>query len=146
MKNSLRLVPYSKSLERRVLPILAVLVGLTGRVQANDVSLDGRANVMVEVPFEAGTAHDDPFNTVLLDVVFTTPNNKTLRVPAYWAGGNKWKVRYASPMIGDHHFICECSDANDKGLHNITGNVRVNTYTGDNPFYKHGPIQVAADH
>ena len=43
---------------------------------------------MVEISFEA-SAHDDPFNTVTLDVVFTTPNNKTLRVPAFWAGGNQ---------------------------------------------------------
>ncbi len=125
---------------------LLLAASLTGGLYAAESPLQGEANVMVELSFEAQRAHDDPFNTVSLDVVFTTPNNKTLNVPAFWAGGNKWKVRYASPMIGDHHFISECSDAKDKGLHNVSGNVRINAYTGENPFYKHGPLRVAANH
>ena len=68
------------------------------------------ANMMVELPLEAGRAHDDPFNEVSLDVVFTDPNGRELRVPAFWAGGNKWKARYASPVVGTHRFRSECSD------------------------------------
>ncbi len=100
---------------------------------------------MIEIPFTAKKVNDDPFNKVSLDVVFTNPDNKTLRVPAFWDGGSKWKVRYASPVVGTHHFISECSDREDQGLHNVTGEVCINAYTGENPLYKHGPVRVAAD-
>ena len=146
MMSSTRLWQFTESLRRHLLPLLAIAVGLASRIHGVPISLETQANVMVETAVRMrSSAHDDPFNKVSLDVVFTTPNNKTLRVPAFWAGGNKWKVRYASPIVGDHHFISECSDAKDKGLHNVTGNVRINAYKGENPFYKHGPIRVAAD-
>src|SRR4051812_21376084 len=103
------------------------------------------ANGMVELSFQAKSAHKDPFNTVSLDFNFTDPAGKFVRVPAFWAGDNNWKVRYASPTIGTHQFRSECSDPADTGLHGITGAIQIKPYTGDNPFYKHGPIQVAAD-
>jgi hypothetical protein len=101
---------------------------------------------MVEVQFEAQAAHEDPFNSVSVDVVFTDPNGKELKVPAFWAGGKSWKVRYATSVVGTHQCRTECSDTRDSGLHGVTGSVHVSPYSGDNPFYKHGPIQVAADH
>jgi hypothetical protein len=130
----------------RTLLLLVVATCLTVDIQAAENTLQRESNVMIELSFTAKNPHDNPFNTVSLDVVFTTPNNQTVRVPAFWAGANKWKVRYASPVVGDHRYISECSDAQDKGLHNVTGNVRISRYTGENPFFKHGPIQVAADH
>jgi hypothetical protein len=105
-----------------------------------------QANVMVEVSFDAKVTLKDPFNSVSLDVLFTDPNGKELRVPAFWAGGKTWKVRYASPVVGTHQFRSDCSDAPDTGLHGVTGTVQITPYTGKNPFYKHGPIRVAADH
>ena len=104
------------------------------------------ANVMTELPFVAKSPHEDPFNTLTLDVVFTDPKGQELRVPAFWAGGDTWKVRYASPVVGTHRFRSECSDAKDGGLHGITGEVPIKPYTGSNPLYLHGPIRVAADH
>ncbi len=121
------------------------VICLSPHAYAASPTLHSQANVMLEQSFEAKNPHDDPFNTVTLDVVFTTPNNKTLRVPAFWAGGNKWKVRYASPLVGSHRFVTECSDRQDKGLHDVTGEMRIEAYTGDNPFYQHGPLHVAAD-
>src|SRR6476620_3026962 len=100
-----------------------------------------KANVMVEVQFEAHASHDDPFNTVSVDVVFADPNGKELKVPAFWAGGKTWKVRYASSALGTHQFRSECSDAHDSGLHGVTGSIHVTKYSGDNSFYRHGPIQ-----
>src|SRR3954463_8803036 len=130
----------------RALLFMAISTCINLEIHAAENPSQGEANVMIELSFTASNTHDDPFNTVSLDVVFTTPNNKTLRVPAFWAGGDKWKVRYAAPIVGTHHFISECSDAQDKGLHHVAGSVRINAYKGDNPFYKHGPIQIAADH
>ena len=88
-------------------------------------------------------ANTDPFNQGKLDVVFTTPTGRELRVPAFWAGGDQWRVRYAAPEVGTHPFRSECSEVGDRGLHGITGRVKVQPYRGKNPLYEHGPLRVA---
>src|SRR4051794_9415572 len=61
-----------------------------------------QANVMVELPFTASRNYADPFADVTLDVTFIDPTGHEMRVPAFWAGKNVWKVRYASPVVGMH--------------------------------------------
>ena len=60
------------------------------------------SNVVVELSFESTVRYGDPFNEVSLDVVFVDPTEKERRVPAFWAGGSHWKVRYASPLVVAH--------------------------------------------
>jgi hypothetical protein len=103
------------------------------------------ANRVVEVVFSSQKDYPDPFNGVDLDVVFTTPRGEELRVPAFWAGGRKWHVRYASSQIGEHRFRTVCSHADDQGLHGISGKIDIRPYGGGNPLYRHGPIRVAED-
>src|SRR5258708_7674731 len=105
-----------------------------------------QANVMVEVAFKSARVREDPFNEVALDAFFLDPSGRELRVPAFWAGGNMWKVRYASPATGTHRFHTICSDDRDSGLHGITGRIEIKPYTGKNPLYIHGRLRVAADH
>ncbi len=112
---------------------------------AKEPVLRTEANVMLELPLTASRTYSDPFNEVTLDVAFIDPQGRELRVPAFWAGTNVWKVRYASPVVGTHRFRSECSDARDRGLHDITGKVEVKPYTGQNPLYAHGPLRVAAN-
>ncbi len=107
---------------------------------------DTEANVMVEIPFQAKKAHADPFQNVILDVVFTDPKGTRKNVPAFWAGGDQWKVRYASPVVGTHRYRTQCSDANDAGLHGIEGRIEIKPYTGKNLLYHHGPVRVAKDY
>jgi len=101
------------------------------------------AHVTAEFTFTARRKHADPFNTVELDAMFTDPAGGTLRVPAFWAGGDTWKVRYASPRPGPHTFRTVCSDPTDAGLHDQTGAIEIGPATGDNPLLRHGPVQVA---
>ena len=103
------------------------------------------ANVPVELTLEAARSHADPFNEVTLDAVFVDPEGRELRVPAFWAGGRTWKVRYASPIIGNHPFRSECSDTADAGLHGVAGTVSVAPYTGSNSLFRHGPLRVSGD-
>jgi hypothetical protein len=102
------------------------------------------ANVAVELTLTASRTYADPFNEVTLDVTFIDPRGRELRVPGFWAGGNVWKVRYASPVPGKHTFRSEASDTRDTGLHGIAGRVEVTPYSGQNPLYSHGPLQAAA--
>jgi Protein of unknown function (DUF4038)/Domain of unknown function (DUF5060) len=101
------------------------------------------ANVPAEIAFTSTRLYADPFNEVSLNVVFTDPQGRELRVPAFWAGGKIWKVRYASPIVGLHKYRTECSAAADKGLHGVKGRLEVRPYTGSNPLYQHGPLRVA---
>ena len=81
------------------------------------------ANRMVEFTFESAKPYQDPFNEVTLDAVFSDPSGVKRRVPAFWAGGMTWRVRYASPVTGTHRFQTECSDTRNTGLHGVRGEV-----------------------
>ena len=103
------------------------------------------ANVAVEIAFQAARPHADPFNDLTVDVIFTNPAGRQLRVPAFWDGGATWKVRYASSRTGIHRYRTECSDPGDAGLHGVLGAVEIGPYTGTNPLFAHGPLRVASD-
>lgn len=72
---------------------------------------------MMEFPFESAKPYQDPFNEITLAAVFTDPSGGMRRVPAFWASGTTWRVRYASSIIGLHRFQTECSDPSNAGLH-----------------------------
>ncbi len=131
----------------RALAIAVLLVSWTGARagSAPAADLTGQANHPIEIAFTAAKSHADPFNQVDVDVVFTTPGSKSIRVPAFWAGGGVWKARYASPEQGVHEYKTVCTDASDAGLHGASGRVTIEPYTGTNPLYRHGPIRKAAD-
>lgn len=135
----------------RPMKILAFLfVSLAGGLLALSrpaiaADLSTQANVPVELTFHAARAHADPFNEISLDVVFTDPAGRSLRVPAFWDGGNTWKARYASPTLGQHKYQTACSDTSDAGLNGVAGTVSISPYTGKNPLFIHGPARIAAD-
>lgn len=102
-------------------------------------------NMVTEIAFQSQKNCANPFTEVELDVLFTSPDGTEMTVPAFWAGGNTWKVRYASPLVGNHRYRTVCSDTSDNGLHGIHGKLEIAPYKGGNALYRHGPIQVAAD-
>jgi len=102
-----------------------------------------KANVMVELTLTASRV--DPTNDISFDVAFTDPAGHELRVPTFWDGGGKWKVRYASRIVGRHKYRSLYPDPADNGLHNFTGEIEVARYDGNNPLYLHGPLQVSAN-
>ena len=104
------------------------------------------ANRVAELTFTSDKTYADPFNQLDLTAVFRRPDGKQLRVPAFWAGGRVWKVRYSSALLGTHTFRTECSDTANGKLHGAGGQVEIVAYRGSNPLYRHGPIRVAADH
>jgi hypothetical protein len=131
-------------LTMRVVLIGAVLFGSQSQVSAAEPAA-GEANRPVELTFTARKPHKDPFNKLEVDVVFTTPSSRTLRVPAFWSGEGSWRVRYASPEIGVHKYVSSSTATDDPGLHGVTGQVELRAYKGNNALLMHGPIRVAAD-
>jgi hypothetical protein len=59
---------------------------------------------MVELTFISKKEYKDPFNEVDLSFIITGPDKSERTVPAFWAGGNKWRIRYSSPSIGIHSY------------------------------------------
>ena len=100
-------------------------------------------NCMAEWSYSSATAYDDPFNQVEVDLVCTDPDGEEIRVPAFWAGEQTWRVRYASPKVGRHFFRTSCSDAGNPDLHGREGQLEVVPYEGGNPLLRHGPLKVS---
>ncbi len=99
----------------------------------------------VEIILHAIKIPANPFTDITLDVVFHDPSGGRKTVPAFWAGGNRWKARYSSRMPGTHRYHSACSSAASAGLDGIEGEVEIKSYTGDNPLYQHGPLRISAD-
>ncbi len=128
-----------------ILLLACCAAAMPGALAAQEAPPRTMANVPLELALTASLAHDDPFNTVTLDVIVTSPSGASCRVPAFWDGGASWKVRYASPEVGLHHWQSVCSAVADGGLHGQHGDLEVIAYHGDNPLFRHGPIRIAAD-
>ena len=104
----------------------------------------GTRNLAVELAFQSGEAFTDPFNEIELDVMFSGPAGKDWRMPAFWAGGCEWRVRFAAPSEGEWSFRTVCSNtASD--LHNRIGKLNIGPYEGNNPLLQHGPLRVSAN-
>jgi hypothetical protein len=102
-------------------------------------------NGLAEFSFTSSKRYGDPFNEVTLEAVFTDPKGDEHRVPAFWAGEQMWRMRYASPKVGVHRWRSVCSDESNAGLHGREGTLEVVPYEGANPLLKHGRLRMAED-
>lgn len=98
-----------------------------------------------ELTFTSHRAYADPFNQVDVEVGFHHSGGRELRVPAFWAGGSVWKVRFAPPVAGVWAFRTSCTDTSNTDLHDVSGEVSAAAYQGGNPLLQHGGLRAAAD-
>ena len=99
---------------------------------------------VTELTFTNNKTYNNSFNDVDLDVIFTHSNGTELKVPAFWDGGNTWKVRFSPTIAGNWTYKTVCSDISNTGL-NKTGNITCSVYTGDLYIYKHGFIKTISN-
>jgi hypothetical protein len=102
-------------------------------------------NCPTEWAYSSGKGYQDPFHEVEVEVVFTDPDGEERRVPAFWAGENTWRVRYASPKVGRHRYRSVCSDESNPDLHGVEGVLEVTPYRGNHPLFQHGPLRVSGN-
>ncbi len=102
-------------------------------------------NQVLEISFISTKKYKDPFNEIELDVAFTDPEGNEMVVPAFWAGGEIWKVRYSSNKIGIHNFITSCSANDENNLEDKEGIIEISEYDGNNKLFKHGPLKVSSN-
>ncbi len=108
-------------------------------------TLAGAVNCPVEWAFNSTRQYANPFVDVDLDVVVRDPQGAEFRLPAFWAGSQTWRVRYAPSTPGTHTWRSVCSDAANAGMHGQTGVLQAVPYQGRNPLYLHGPLRVASN-
>lgn len=106
--------------------------------------LFGTQHEVSEWSYRSGQSYADPFNALELDAVIQGPGGQTWRVPAYWAGGSEWRVRFAPPLPGDYTIATACTDTANPHLHGKTLRLEARPYAGSNGLLTHGPLRVAA--
>ena len=116
--------------------------GTTGALGEEKFAATG---VPTEWAYTSGKQYPDAFNDVEVDAIVTLPSGQEERVPAFWAGGSTWRVRYAPPVPGDYKVRAASTDAGNRDLNGHEFTLRVEAYTGQNLHYKHGALKIAED-
>lgn len=91
------------------------------------------------------TRRADPWHEITLTATLTGPDGKSLRVPAFWDGGETWRFRLSAPRPGTYRLATECSDSADSGLHGKEATLEVAPLPSgeSNPLNAHGAVEVA---
>ena len=55
---------------------------------------------VAEIPLTGSVSYVDSFQDVDVTATFTGPGGETLVRPAFWDGGNSWKIRFAPTVVG----------------------------------------------
>ncbi|MCX7670823.1 MAG: DUF5060 domain-containing protein, partial [Anaerolineae bacterium] len=90
--------------------------------------LYARRNCVLEWAYTSSKTYLDPFNDVELNVVISDGDGAEIVVPAFWAGEQTWRVRFAPRQIGRYTFRTVCSDTGNRDLHGQTGEILVARY------------------
>lgn len=98
-----------------------------------------------EWSFSSGKQYEDPFAVIDLDVVFQDKAGGKFVVPAFWAGDQTWRVRFAAPAEGRYQWRTTCSDKTNRDLHGVSGTLDVEPYKGKNELLSRGAIGVSED-
>ena len=107
--------------------------------------LPGLTNVPAEFGLNASCSYGDIFNDLEVDVVFSGPAGREWRAPAFWAGGNVFRVRFAAPQPGTYTYRSICSNPSDQGLHRQTGALEITDGQTKGSLLQHGRLRVAAN-
>ncbi len=100
--------------------------------------------IVFETSFTTKKQYKNPFTDVDVNVVFTA-GDQQWTVPAFWAGGSRWTVRFAPQAPGVYTYRVESTDKSDPDLNGKAQPLKVMPYTGSNPLLKHGFLTVSKD-
>lgn len=101
-----------------------------------------QARKPIELALTTQKTYDDIFNQVDVDVVFASTDGESWRVPAFWAGGGTFRVRFAAPSEGRYSWRSYCTD-DDTGLHGQAGQIETTPYGGSCELYQRGRLRIA---
>ncbi len=112
-------------------------------IENPEQTINAETWVANEVTFESSKYYADPFNDICVDLLLFG-NGRLYKIPAFWDGGNTWKVRFACPSAGTWHYKTVCTDTENSSLDGRTGKVICSVYSGEHDIYKHGFVTTNA--
>jgi len=98
-----------------------------------------------ETSYTTTKQYANPFTDLEDNVVFQHGDQQWI-VPAFWAGGDKWTVRFAPPVVGQYQYRVACTDKSNPDMNGGEQSLRATPYQASDPLLKHGFLQVSADH
>jgi hypothetical protein len=113
------------------------------RLDGRNATVPGVVHMVTELEFSANARGGDPFLDTEIDALFTEPAGREVRVPAFWSGGNRWKVRYAPRIPGRHAFRVVVSKGPAQLAGDLAGTIDAAPYSGENPLLKRGPVHLS---
>lgn len=103
-------------------------------------------NNIIEWDYISQFKYQDPFNDLELDVIVTSSDNKSWRIPAFWKGGQTWGVRFMPPEEGSYRIQTICSNTEDITLHGVIDTLHVKKYKKSNTNINHNNLCVSQSH
>ena len=92
----------------------------------------------VELEMSAQGTYESPYTEVEVWATFTHESGLTLIRPAFWDGGSRFKVRFASPLPSGLWTWKSDANVDDPGLRGRTGELVAGPNTGCTVFDRHG--------
>lgn len=97
----------------------------------------------VELLLESGKAYPNGYTDAEVWAWFVNEKGDSLLRPAFWDGGNTWKIRFAPPDTGAVWSWKTYSSAEDEGLAGQTGKLLSAGYSGESALLKHGFLRMS---
>jgi hypothetical protein len=92
----------------------------------------------VELTLHAAQSQAAPYTNVEVWAEFTHSDGAILRRPAFWDGGDIWKVRFASPLASGRWSWRSFANVEDDGLAGRSGELACAPNQSSNRFHRHG--------
>lgn len=96
-----------------------------------------------EIILESDKDFQNGYTDVEVWALFTNEKQDLITRPAFWDGGNTWKLRFAPPDTASTWEWTTFSVPEDKGLTGRTGSIKSLPYTGSNKLIKHGLLKMS---
>ena len=95
------------------------------------------------IELTSATTYANPYRQVDVTLTFTGPGGEVISRPAFWDGDSRWIVRFVPTAIGTWRWRSVCCDTGNAGLHDQSGELCCQPYTGDKAIYRHGFIRAS---
>ena len=124
----------------------ALLLGVIPVLAAPSLTITNAQTWRVsELTCTTAKAYSNPFTDVEVTTTFTGPNGVMIPRPAFWDGGNVWKVRFAPPAAGEWQVRLSASDTANPDFQ-AGGLVIATAYTGELPIFRNGFLKGRTGH
>lgn len=129
----------------RHLQILLIWLAFVGMGAAAQPGLSVHRWGLHEVTLVSSRDYTHPLLDAELRVELVSPSGHTHAIDGFWDGARTWRFRFSPGELGPWSWRTTCSDSANPGLHGQTGSFQCTAYSGENPFYRHGRLKVAAN-